>query len=103
MAVLGDRPRVVAGLLPKRDVMEVTSREGASKGHRTATMSFPSGISETGINLRFAIASGIPMIVMAIAIAMAIVCQRAGAEHRPGIREPAGARRELSYHSVRTL
>ena len=43
------------------------------------------------------------VIVMAIAIAMAIVWQRVGAEHRPGIREPAGARRELSYHSVRTL
>ena len=38
-----------------------------------------------------------------LAMAIAIVCQRAGAEHRPGIREPAGARRELSYHSVRTL
>ena len=36
----------------------------------TGTISLPSGTSETGINLRLASASGMPMIVMAIATAL---------------------------------
>ena len=40
-----------------------------TKGRSLGTIILPSGMSETGINLRLAIASGMPMLVMAIATA----------------------------------
>ena len=42
----------------------------SERASSTGTISLPSGISDTGISLRLASASGMPMIVMAIATAV---------------------------------
>ncbi len=52
--------------------MTVTRRlaRGRRSSRSTGTISLPSGTSETGMSLRLASASGMPMIVIAIATAL---------------------------------